>query len=169
MVDRSIFICGHSNADGRQYHTPLGIIRSVTSSKRSTKRLRLILAVLVASAITIAGCSSSATATIETVSPSAAAEAINSNTDAIVLDIRTPEEFDEGIIEGAVNIDFYEPDFAEQLDGLDKNADYVVYCRSGSRSGQSIPTFRELGFTSVIEIDGGISGWYQNGLPVLLP
>lgn len=139
------------------------------SPQRSTKRLHLILAVLAASAITIAGCSSSTAATIETVSPSSAAEAIDSNADAIVLDIRTPEEFEEGIIEGAVNIDFYEADFAEQLDGLDKNADYVVYCRSGNRSGQAMPTFRELGFTSVIEIDGGISGWYQEGLPVLLP
>jgi rhodanese-related sulfurtransferase len=139
------------------------------SPQGSAKRLHVILAVLVASAITIAGCSSSTAATIETVSPSAAAEAIDSNADAIVLDIRTPEEFEEGIIEGAVNIDFYEPNFADQLDGLDKSADYVVYCRSGNRSGQAMPTFRELGFTSVIEIDGGITGWYQEGLPVLLP
>ena len=139
------------------------------SPQRSTKRLYLILAVLAASAITIAGCSSSTAATIETVSPSSAAEAIDSNADAIVLDIRTPEEFEEGIIEGAVNIDFYDADFAEQLDGLDKSADYVVYCRSGNRSAQAMPTFSELGFTSVIEIDGGISGWYQEGLPVLLP
>lgn len=139
------------------------------SEQRSTTRTHLILAVLVASAITIAGCSSSTSEMIETVSPAAAAEAIDANAEAIVLDIRTPDEFEQGIIEGAVNIDFYEPDFAEQLEGLDRNADYVVYCRSGNRSGQAMPTFKELGFTSVIEIDGGIANWYQEGLPVLLP
>jgi phage shock protein E len=132
-------------------------------------RASLTIAVLTLAALGIAGCSSTG-ATIETVSPSAAAETISDEaTEVIVLDIRTPEEFSEGIIEGAMNIDFYESDFAAQLDSLDKDASYVVYCRSGNRSEQALPTFQELGFADVSEIDGGIAAWYNEGLPILLP
>ncbi|MGI9585384.1 MAG: rhodanese-like domain-containing protein [Acidimicrobiia bacterium] len=131
-------------------------------------RASLIIAILSVAALGIASCSSDG-ATIETVSPSAAAETISDDGDVIVLDIRTPEEFSQGIIEGAVNIDFYEPDFNEQLDALDKDASYVVYCRSGNRSGQSLASFEELGFTEVSEVDGGIVAWYEQGLPVSLP
>jgi len=132
-------------------------------------RASLTIAVLTLAALGVAGCSSTG-ATIETVSPSAAAETISDEaTEVIVLDIRTPEEFSEGIIEGAMNIDFYASDFAAQLDSLDKDASYVVYCRSGTRSGQAMPTFRELGFADVSEIDGGIAAWYNEGLPILLP
>jgi phage shock protein E len=133
----------------------------------SRNRLTLALAAITLAAISLAACSSSAT--LETVSPEAAAAVIDGTSDVVVLDIRTPEEFADGIIDGAVNIDFYEPDFAAQLDTLDKDADYVVYCRSDNRSGQAMDVFADLGFTSVTEIDGGIVAWYQAGLPVVAP
>ena len=133
--------------------------------RRTTILITLITALF---AIALVGCSSD-TATIETVEPAAAAEVIESNPDAIVLDIRTPEEYAEGIIEGAVNIDFYAADFASQLDALDKDATYVVYCRSGNRSGQAMDTFADLGFQQVSDVNGGIVNWYQQGLPVVAP
>lgn len=86
--------------------------------------------------------------------------------DLVVLDIRTPEEFAEGHLEGAVNIDFYAPDFAQQLAELDPETDYVLYCRSDNRSGQAMPVLEDLGFASVAEVDGGILAWEQAGLPV---
>jgi rhodanese-related sulfurtransferase len=134
-----------------------------------TSRTKLLLAALGIGALVVTGCSSDAGAAVDTVEPAAAAEIITNETDEVVLDIRTPEEFQEGIIEGAVNIDFYDTDFADQLDELDKSAHYVVYCRSGNRSGQAQSTFEDLGFTNVTEIDGGIANWYTNGLPVVLP
>lgn len=130
------------------------------------QRKGVLLIALAAAAIAIAGCSAS-NATLETVSPEAAAEVIASTPDVVVLDIRTPEEFAEGFIEGASNIDFYRSDFADQLDALDKNAPYVVYCRSDNRSGQAMETFADLGFTNVTEIDGGIVNWYESGLPIV--
>jgi rhodanese-related sulfurtransferase len=133
------------------------------------KRMKLLLATAALGAVVIAGCSSSTAAPVETVAPAAAAEIITTESNEIVLDIRTPEEYNEGIIEGAINIDFYADDFAQQLDTLDKDAHYVVYCNSGNRSGQANSTFEELGFTDVTEIDGGITAWYSNGLPVVLP
>ena len=133
-------------------------------------RMKLLIATAALGAVVIAGCSSSTTgAAVETVAPATAAEVITTETDEVVLDIRTPEEYNEGIIEGAINIDFYADDFAVQLDALDKDAHYVVYCRSGNRSGQANSTFEELGFTNVTEIDGGIANWHNEGLPVVLP
>ena len=130
--------------------------------------LKLLLVAVLLGAVVLAGCSSSS-ATLETVPPADAAATIEDNPDAVILDIRTPEEYSEGIIEGAINIDFYEPDFAAQLDELDKDAAYVVYCRSDNRSGQAMDTFDELGFQEVTEIDGGIVNWFQNGYPVVSP
>jgi rhodanese-related sulfurtransferase len=127
-----------------------------------------LIAGLMLGAVVLAGCSSS-TAELETVSPESAATIIADDSSEVILDIRTPEEFDQGIIEGAVNIDFYETSFADDLDGLDKDAHYVVYCRSGNRSEQAMDTFADLGFTNVTEIDGGIANWYETGLPVVLP
>jgi rhodanese-related sulfurtransferase len=127
-----------------------------------------LIAGLMLGAVVLAGCSSS-TAELETVSPESAATIIADDSSEVILDIRTPEEFDQGIIEGAVNIDFYETSFADDLDGFDKDAHYVVYCRSGNRSEQAMDTFADLGFTNVTEIDGGIANWYETGLPVVLP
>lgn len=117
-------------------------------------------------ALTVAGCSSSAVQ-LETVSPQEAAEVIADTPQVVVLDIRTPEELQSGFISDAVNIDFYEPDFAAQLDLLPKDVPYVVYCRSGNRSGQAMSIFDELGFTEVTEIGGGIVEWTAQGLPVV--
>jgi rhodanese-related sulfurtransferase len=133
--------------------------------KSETKAL---IAGLMIGAVVLVGCSSSS-ATLESVSPDTAATIITEDTGEIILDIRTPEEFDQGVIEGAINIDFYEPTFSSDLDALDKDAHYIVYCRSGNRSGQAMSTFADLGFTNVTEIDGGIADWYETGLPVVLP
>jgi rhodanese-related sulfurtransferase len=89
--------------------------------------------------------------------------------DLVILDVRTPEEFDEGHIEGATLIDFYDPDFAEQLAELDPDVPYVLYCRSGNRSSGARATMAELGFTTVDDIDGGILAWESAGLPVVTP
>ena len=83
-----------------------------------------------------------------------------------MLDVRTPEEFAEGHLEGAVLVDFYDADFAEQLAALDTDVPYLVYCRSGNRSGQAMGVMEELGFTSAADIDGGIVAWVDAGLPV---
>lgn len=87
--------------------------------------------------------------------------------DLMVLDIRTPEEFAEGHIDGAVNIDFYAPDFGDRLAELDPDDRYVLYCRSDNRSGQTMPALEELGFGDVAEIDGGVVAWAEAGLTLV--
>jgi phage shock protein E len=130
--------------------------------------VRLLAALIAAGALLVAGCSTADDA-LTTVSPTDAAEVIAGDPEVVVLDIRTPEEYADGIIEGAVNIDFYDTDFASQLDTLDKDTHYVVYCRSGNRSGQAMGAFADLGFAEVTEVDGGIVDWYAAGLPVVAP
>ncbi len=87
--------------------------------------------------------------------------------DLVVLDVRTPQEYAEGHLDGAVLVDFYDPDFADQLSRLDLGVPYLVYCRSGNRSGQALAMMQQLGFASAVDIDGGIVGWQASGLPVV--
>lgn len=102
-----------------------------------------------------------------TVSPDEAAVVHDSPPEnLVVLDVRTPEEFAEGHLDGAVMVDFYAPDFADQLAQLDPNVPYLLYCRSGNRSGQTMGLMAQMGFTDVTEVDGGIAAWQQAGLPV---
>ena len=128
------------------------------------KLIGLVLALL----LVVAACSSSSdTATIDLVSPAEAAQVIEDDpAGLVVLDIRTPEEFNDVRLAGAVNVDYYDADFADQLDAFDKNDPYVMYCRSGNRSSDAVKTMKELGFVEVYEIDGGIVNWYDSGFPV---
>jgi len=83
-----------------------------------------------------------------------------------VLDVRTPAEFQAGCLNGAKNVDFEAADFAAKISGLDKNASYLVYCRTGRRSGLAVSKLRELGFKNIIELKGGITAWIKDGEPV---
>ena len=81
----------------------------------------------------------------------------------VVLDVRTPEEVAAGHLPGQRNIDFYDADFVSQLDELDKDVPYLVYCRSGNRSEVAVQQMRDLGFTTIYELEGGVLGWQQAG------
>ena len=87
--------------------------------------------------------------------------------DLVILDVRTPQEYAEGHLDGAVLVDFYDADFADQLAELDPDVPYVVYCRSGNRSGQTLPIMEQLGFGSAANINGGIIAWAEAGLPIV--
>ncbi len=105
---------------------------------------------------------------ISLVTPTDAAETIAAAPDdLVILDVRTPEEFAEGHIDGAVMIDFYRPDFADELAKLDPDVPYVLYCRSGNRSGQTAALMNELGFRQVDDVDGGVLAWQDAGLPLV--
>jgi len=107
-----------------------------------------------------------ATATIENVDATAAAALLADGEEIVVLDIRTPEEYAQGHIAGAVNIDFKGEGFASELAELDRDQRYLVHCRSGGRSGRSLPQFEKLGFHSVYHLDSGLLGWIEAGQPV---
>lgn len=95
------------------------------------------------------------------------AENPDTESPVVVLDVRTPEEYAEGHLEGAVLIDAQAPDFADRLAELPRDGRYVIYCRSGNRSAQARAIMEELGFTDVADVDGGIVAWSAAGLPVV--
>lgn len=74
---------------------------------------------------------------------------------AVLLDVRTAGEFSGGTIPGSKNIDFLSPAFAKKAEGLDKEATYFVFCRSGNRSGQACKMMHKMGF-DVRNLSGGI-------------
>lgn len=113
----------------------------------------------------VAACSSS-TGVIESLDADAAATLLEDDPTAVLLDIRTPEEYAESRIAGAVNIDFYAADFSTRLGALDRDTTYVIYCRSGNRTTAALDIFRDLGFSSVHAVDGGIQAWQGTGLAV---
>ncbi|MEZ5192668.1 MAG: rhodanese-like domain-containing protein [Nocardioides sp.] len=77
--------------------------------------------------------------------------------------MRTPAEFAQGHLEGAVNIDIEGPDFQSQVAQLDPTAPYAVYCRSGNRSGAAVSFMTANGFSEVYHLTGGIGAWEQAG------
>lgn len=83
--------------------------------------------------------------------------------DTAIIDVRTPAEFAEGHLPGAVNIDVQSPDFAGQVAGLDPSIPYAVYCRSGNRSQVAIDVMAQNGLTNVYHLGGGIGAWQQAG------
>ncbi|BAQ35110.1 rhodanese-like domain-containing protein [Dehalococcoides sp. THU3] len=83
--------------------------------------------------------------------------------DFVILDVRTPSEYAQGHIPGAVNLDYY-ASFENSLFLLDKNKTYLVYCRSGNRSISAAQLMLENSFTSIYNMQGGINVWISGGL-----
>ena len=77
----------------------------------------------------------------------------------IILDVRTKEECSESKIPGSLSIDYYSENFKDNLDKLNKNLNYYIYCRSGNRSGKTVMILREKGFKNVFNLEGGILAW----------
>ncbi len=105
---------------------------------------------------------------IEDITPQEAFTLIQNNQnnpDFVIIDVRTPEEFASEYIENALNIDYYSETFQDELNKLDKNKTYLVYCRSGSRSGNALTIMKELNFREAYNILGGIIRWDAEGLP----
>ena len=86
-----------------------------------------------------------------------------------LIDIRTPREYQMGHIAGAININYYDPSFKENImkAGLNKNKPVFIYCRSGNRSSRSLAIFKSLGFKKINHLVYGINDWYRNGFPLI--
>lgn len=84
-----------------------------------------------------------------------------------VIDVRTPEEFSAGHIEGAVNYNVEGADFAAQIATLDPAGTYAVYCRSGNRSQVAVAGMSQAGINGIYELESGIVGWEEAGLPTV--
>lgn len=80
--------------------------------------------------------------------------------DVQLVDVRTPQEYQEGFIDDAINIDFMNPNsFNEEFLKLDNSKPLYIYCRSGNRSQKSVPQLQKLGFTEIYDLKGGYKAW----------
>lgn len=87
-------------------------------------------------------------------------ESLENDKNAAILDVRTEEEFIEGFIPEAANIDIYKGQgFLDEVEKLDKSKNYYVYCRSGARSAQACALMDQKGFSNAYNLMGGISEW----------
>lgn len=104
-------------------------------------------------------------AVVTACSPAAASIEVTSST--TVLDVRTPSEYAAGHLEGAQNLDVSSADFAANLEALDPDADYVVYCQSGNRSARAVAQMEDAGFTAVQDAGGISAASSATGLPIV--
>jgi len=84
----------------------------------------------------------------------------------VVIDVRTPEEFNAGHLENAININVESSDFQSKISELDKNTTYFVYCKSGRRSTLATDQMVDSGFTSLYNLNGGFSDLVNSGISV---
>lgn len=88
------------------------------------------------------------------------AKQVSSNNNAIILDVRTQDEVDQGVIPNTIHIDIHQGQgFIDELETLDKDKTYFVYCRSGARSAQACAIMEQLGFRKAYNLLGGITNW----------
>jgi len=133
----------------------------------------LILSVLLATAALLTvGCAEESEAPTQTIKDVTAKEAFNliqenkSDPKFIIVDVRTPQEFAEGHIENAINIDFRSDAFKDEVGNLDRTGKYLLYCRIGNRSRGALSVMTGLGFREVYHLSVGIIGWAEAGYPV---
>ena len=87
--------------------------------------------------------------------------------DVQLVDVRTPEEFAEGHLENAINIDITADDFDSKIAALDKENPVMVYCKAGGRSAKASSRLNELGFKNISDLEGGIINWNSENKPIV--
>lgn len=86
-------------------------------------------------------------------------EKMNNDGKFTLVDVRTPEEFAEGYIKGAVNVNFKKRTFPDYINAIAKDKPVAVYCRSANRSGKAAIIMQSLGFKNIYDLDGGVKAW----------
>ncbi len=148
---------------------------SMVVLKMKTKILMKLAAwlVLPAALVLVSGCvggTETATQVIGDITTQEASAMIQENAGNpgfVILDVRTPEEYADGYVEKALNLDYYSETFRDELDELDKGKTYLVYCRTGKRSRAAADIMEELGFGNGYNMQGGIVQWQEDGLPTV--
>jgi rhodanese-related sulfurtransferase len=86
----------------------------------------------------------------------------------VLIDVRTPDEFAEGHLKNAQNIDYLNDDFEKNIQHLDKSKNYYLYCRSGKRTAEAAAVMQKLGFENIFVMEGGLLAWEALKLPITM-
>lgn len=100
----------------------------------------------------LVGCAQSKTKPITEVSQ-------NEFNNVILVDVRTPEEYESGHIEKAININWFDSDFADQIRSIDKEKTIYLYCKKGGRSAKAAELLGSMGYEKVIDLEGGYDAY----------
>lgn len=119
-------------------------------------KLLPVLALFIA---TSTACEAQKTEGVEVLTPEEAKIAMAAEEELNLVDVRTPEEFAEGNIEGAQNINFLDPGFEVEMLQFDKEEPLYIYCRSGARSAKAAKQLQKMGFKEIYDFKGGILNW----------
>ena len=122
---------------------------------------RYLLSTVLLSILFISQACTQAPNVMEDLSVEAFASSMDGKTEAILLDVRTPAEWEEGYIKGATFMNFHDDAFSSQLETLDKSKPVYVYCKGGGRSGKTAKMLHEMGFSEVYNLLGGITAWKE--------
>ena len=85
------------------------------------------------------------------------------DTDYILVDVRTIDEYESGHIQNAINFDFYSESFQKEILSLEKKSSIILYCRTQNRSTKAANFLKENGYKEISVIEGGITSWIKNG------
>ena len=124
-----------------------------------------LLSLALLSTLLLAGCGAKTVDVVKN-EDAAAFQKTTQQAGVVTLDVRTPAEFSQGHITGAINIDVDGADFAAEISKLNKSASYAVYCHSGRRSAIATETMRKAQFKSLFNLQNGIQDWLASGLSV---
>ena len=127
--------------------------------------MKLKVAVLALLLFSMTSCLKTKTEGVMVLNPESFEQKMNDD-DIQLVDVRTPEEFAEGHIANAVNININGDSFDAEITKLDKNKPVMVYCKMGGRSAKAAASLREKGFKNISDLDGGITGWMETGKPI---
>ncbi|SEQ82641.1 Rhodanese-related sulfurtransferase [Hyunsoonleella jejuensis] len=117
--------------------------------------------------ITVSGCGWYTSSDAIKLEPKTFESKLNESRGVQLVDVRTPKEFSQGHIKSAININFFSENFDDSLNILNKDKPVYIYCRSGKRSSKSVSKFKDAGFKTIYELDGGILNWRSEGLKTM--
>jgi rhodanese-related sulfurtransferase len=126
--------------------------------------MKKLIVVILTSVLILTGCTSADDSVDLKVSDFSAK---SQEVGVVSLDVRTADEFAEGHLIDAININVESGNFEAEIEKLDKNTTYAVYCRSGRRSAIAVDLMKKAGFTSLYNLDGGGIDWSASGLPLV--
>ena len=89
------------------------------------------------------------------------------NKEVLLVDVRTPGEYQAGFIHGAVNVNFADKNFTKKMAYFDRETPVALYCRIGWRSARASEVLKSLGFVKIYDLKGGYTAWKASNIPLI--
>ena len=128
------------------------------------KKISILLSIIIG--LTLLNCKQGTAQQSTLLEPQEFKEFLSAN-EVLLVDVRTPREFNSGHIENAININFLSAEFEKEIKKLDSTKTLVIYCRSGNRSSKSTSKFVKAGFKQFYDLKGGVLNWQKTGLKLV--